>query len=76
MGGMKIGLGLYRQMLNDTHYKFAQQLGSPISLHLEDYFSANPKLAGQVPSDWGASQGEPWTERLFCDLIEILHGLI
>ena len=70
---MKIGLGLYRQMLNDTHYKFAQQLGvSHIVVHLEDYFSANPKLAGQVPSDWGASQGEPWTERLFCDLIDNL----
>ena len=41
---MKIGLGLYRQMLNDTHYKFAQQLGvSHIVAHLVIVFPPIPK---------------------------------
>ncbi len=63
---MKIGLGLYRQMLNDEHYRFAQQLGvSHIVAHLEDYFSADPKLVNEADDSWGASRAEDWTAETF-----------
>ena len=56
-------------MLNDTHYKFTQQQGVHIVAHLEDYFSANPKLAGKVLQAGLRQSLEPWTEGLFRDLI-------
>jgi len=67
---MKIGLGLYRKMLNETHYKFAQQLGvTHVVAHLEDYFSANPQLAQDGDMTWGAGQRDDWTVELFERLI-------
>lgn len=55
---MKIGLGLYRQMLNEDHYRFAQQLGvSHVVAHLEDYFSADPQLANDQDDTWGNRHG-------------------
>lgn len=67
---MKIGLGLYRQMLDERHYTFAQQLGvSHVVAHLEDYFSANPQLAQDDDMSWGAGQSDDWTVELFSDLI-------
>ena len=36
---MKLGLGLYRHMLNRDHYRFAKQAGAThIVAHLSDYF--------------------------------------
>lgn len=68
---MKIGLGLYRQMLNDAHYKFAQQLGvTHIVAHLEGYFSGNPQLANDSDTSWGTSQPEDWTTDTFRKLID------
>lgn len=72
---MKIGLGLYRQMLNEDHYRFAQQLGvSHVVAHLENYFSADPKLVKEDDDSWGASVLEDWTaatfERLRRDLAD------
>lgn len=70
---MKIGLGLYRQMLNDEHYKFAQQLGvTHVVAHLEDYFSADPQLADDDDSSWGQSQSDDWTEEMFSGLVSDL----
>jgi len=67
---MKVGLGLYRQMLNKRHYQFAQQLGvTHIVAHLEDYFSANPQLANDEDMSWGKAQSDDWTEELFTGLI-------
>jgi len=43
---MKLGLGLYRHMLNDEYYSFAVQAGcTHVVIHLVDYFrqgEANP----------------------------------
>ena len=43
---MKLGLGLYRHMLNDEYYSFAVQAGcTHVIVHLVDYFrqgEANP----------------------------------
>ncbi|MEQ8403244.1 MAG: mannonate dehydratase [Silicimonas sp.] len=63
---MKIGLGLYRRMLNEDHYRFAQQLGvSHVVVHLEDYFSADPKLVAEGRDNWGTSCAEDWTAETF-----------
>ena len=76
---MKIGLGLYRQMLNERHYRYAQQLGvSHVVAHLEDYFSADPKLADNAydstltSGSWGMGQIDDWTEETFATLIDDL----
>ena len=70
---MKIGLGLYREMLSDKHYMFAQQLGvTHVVAHLENYFSANPQLANNNDSSWGASQSDDWTLEMFQKLISDL----
>lgn len=67
---MKIGLGLYRQMLNDANFRFAQQLGcTHVVAHLEDYFSARPKLSRGDASGWGAAADvPPWSFAEFRDL--------
>lgn len=41
---MKLGLGLYRQMLNKDYYRFAKQAGcTHIVVHLVDYYNAIEK---------------------------------
>lgn len=67
---MKLGLGLYRHMLNQEHYAFAVQAGcTHIVAHLVDYFrngSTNPnnnQPTGSKDSAWGMA-GDPdklWT---------------
>ncbi|WP_306118944.1 MULTISPECIES: mannonate dehydratase [unclassified Roseitalea] len=70
---MKIGLGLYRKMLNESHYRFARQLGvSHVVAHLEDYFSDNPQLANDRDMSWGTSQTGDWTYETFRTLIDDL----
>lgn len=73
---MKVGLGLYRSMLDERHYRYAQQLGvTHVVAHCEDYFSANPKLAeaahdaSLTSGSWGVSKGNDWTEQTFANLI-------
>lgn len=66
---MKLGLGLYRHMLNREHYQFARQAGAThIVAHLTDYFkggSFNPRdnqpTGGE--SGWGRAgdPGKLWT---------------
>jgi mannonate dehydratase len=62
---MKIGLGLYRHMLNREYYAFARQAGcTHVVIHLVDYFnqgSANPRHnqpTGDRLQPWGVA-GDP-----------------
>ncbi len=67
---MKLGLGLYRHMLNDEYYSFALQAGcTHVIVHLVDYFKqgeANPsnnQPTGDKDKAWGLA-GDPdrlWT---------------
>ena len=67
---MKLGLGLYRHMLNDEYYAFAVQAGcTHVIVHLVDYFrqgQANPsnnQPTGGKDQPWGVA-GDPnrlWT---------------
>jgi len=66
---MKLGFGLYRQMLNDEHYRFAKQCGAThLVVHLVDYFGdeKNSKDNANQPigdtDGWGsAGQGQLWS---------------
>ena len=61
---MKLGLGLYRHLLNSDHYQFAVQAGAThIVAHLCDYF-AHGKRDGQPTGDgggWGLAGSPLWT---------------
>jgi mannonate dehydratase len=67
---MKLGLGLYRQMLTEENYRFAKQAGAThIVAHLTDYFRDSKIPAAQSRgSGWGVSSAQPWTYEQFCDL--------
>jgi mannonate dehydratase len=56
---MKIGLGLYRQMLTREYYDFARQAGcTHVVVHLVDYFNQGPSNPrGNQPT---GSKYEPW----------------
>lgn len=69
---MKLGLGLYRQMLTPDNFRFARQAGAThIVAHLTDYFRTPDSLStasgGEV---WGVStnRGRPWTYEELRDL--------
>jgi mannonate dehydratase len=74
---MKLGLGLYRHMLNEDYYSFAVQAGcTHIVVHLVDYFKGglsnptNNQPTGGKDSPWGIA-GDPdelWTVRELRDL--------
>ncbi len=61
---MKLGLGLYRHMLNDEYYSFAVQAGcTHVIVHLVDYFrqgdansvaTISPPAAKTSPGAWPA----------------------
>ncbi len=62
---MKIGLGLYRSMLNADHFRFAKQAGcTHIVAHLVDYFSQELLHGTDEKRNWGisANQNKLWTE--------------
>lgn len=45
---MKLGLGLYKHMLNTEHYNFAKQCGAThLVIHLVDYFGHNKENSDQ-----------------------------
>lgn len=54
---MKLGFGLYKHMLNESHYKFAKQCGAThLVIHMVDYFGHNKDNADQPiggKSGWG-----------------------
>lgn len=77
---MKLGLGLYRHMLNQEHYQFARQAGAThIVAHLTDYFkggSFNPRDNQPTgnESGWGRA-GDPeklWTTE---ELLALRRGV-
>lgn len=74
---MKLGVGLYRHMLNPEYYSFAVQAGATdVVAHLVDYFSggsSNPRNnqpTGSRDEPWGRA-GDPnklWTAQELVDL--------
>lgn len=67
---MKLGLGLYRQMLTPDNFRFARQAGAThIVAHLTDYFRDSKIPAAKSSGHgWGVSSREPWTYEQFRDL--------
>ncbi len=62
---MKLGLGLYRDLLTDDNFRFARQAGcSHIVAHLTNYFAgASPNLASGGDEGWGSCAGaELWSQ--------------
>lgn len=80
---MKLGLGLYRGLLTEDNFHFAQQAGvTHLVVHLVNYFAgANPSLdSGPASMGWGVT---PNRDRLWSydDLLGIkrsieAHGLV
>lgn len=60
---MKLGLGLYRHMLNRDNYRFARQAGAThIVAHLTDYFGPGNLSTASGDDDWGrAASSAYWT---------------
>ncbi len=60
---MKLGLGLYRHMLNRDNYRFARQAGAThIVAHLTDYFGPGNLSTASGDEDWGrAASSAYWT---------------
>jgi mannonate dehydratase len=61
---MKLGLGLYRNMLKEENYRFARQAGAThIVAHLVDYFNEGPRLPHARHDGWGVvkPQDALWT---------------
>ena len=83
---MKLGLGLYRHMLNDDYYSFAVQVGcTHVIIHLVDYFKQgegnpdNNQPTGDRDKPWGVA-GDPdklWTAQELIELRKRIesHGL-
>ncbi|MEW6238144.1 MAG: mannonate dehydratase [Candidatus Omnitrophota bacterium] len=68
---MKIGLGLYRQMLTKDNFHFARQAGcTHIVAHLVDYFHHELLHGTDETRNWGitANQNRLWTEEELQDL--------
>ena len=59
MSGMKLGLGLYRDMLDRDHMRFARQCGcTHLIIHLANYYSggdANIVTATDATHNYGVS---------------------
>ena len=77
---MKLGLGLYRDLLTDDNFRFARQAGcSHIVAHLTNYFAgANPHLTSGGEEGWGSCAGaELWSQAELDDLVASArrHGL-
>jgi mannonate dehydratase len=63
---MKLGLGLYKSILNKDNYRFAKQAGAThLVIQLVDYVKGgrNPNLTGNYIDGWGLSENQdrPWT---------------
>lgn len=77
---MKLGLGLYRHMLTDENFRFAQQAGAThIVAHLTDYFGTEARLPTTTQVGWGSagSFDHLWTGDSMRDLKTRInaHGL-
>lgn len=74
---MKLGLGLYRDLLTEENFQFAKQAGAThLVVHLVDYFEGdNPSLSsGPASRGWGraSGQGEFWS---YEELMEVKHHI-
>ena len=78
---MKVGLGLYRDSLNERNYRFAAQAGAThIVAHLARYFGGDTPTLSRGGEDvgWGDCSDEPlWTYEQMSGLVADLkaHGL-
>ncbi len=55
---MKLGFGLYKHMLNETHYKFARQCGAThIVVHMVDYFGHEKNSKENTNQPVGEKEG-------------------
>ncbi len=69
---MKLGIGLYRYMLNKEHFQFAQQCGcTHLIVHLADYYSGTQNIVGATDDkkNYGVSNAkdEIWSyDSLMC----------
>jgi mannonate dehydratase len=76
---MKLGLGLYRHMLNRENFQFARQAGAThVVAHLVDYFQSTPSDSHDQPTGadtgWGRA-GDPdqlWT---LDELVSLRRGV-
>lgn len=70
---MKLGLGLYRQMLTPDNFRFARQAGAThIVAHYTDYFAEGPRIPQSESQGrgWGVTQNQDklWTVEELTDL--------
>lgn len=77
---MKLGLGLYRDLLTDDNFRFAKQAGcSHIVAHLTNYFAGvSPDVSAGGDEGWGSCAGaELWSQEELDDLVAAAgrHGL-
>ncbi len=57
---MKLGLGLYRHMLDAKHFRFARQAGAThIVAHLVDYFPDRGDAGDDQPTDGDRGWARP-----------------
>ena len=57
---MRVGLGLYRQMLTEENFRFARQAGATdIVAHLTDYFAEGPRIPDSRNGGWGYTGPKP-----------------
>jgi mannonate dehydratase len=79
---MKLGLGLYRSILNSDNFRFARQAGAThIVAQLVDYIKGeNPSLTKNFLNGWGETrnQGKIWTYDELSSLKKEIasHGLV
>jgi mannonate dehydratase len=60
---MKLGLGLYRRMLNPESFRFAKQCGcTHIVAHLVNVFQGGQLHGTDESTSWGVTQAPLWTE--------------
>ena len=78
---VKLGLGLYRDLLTDDNFRFARQAGAThIVAHLTNYFAgSNPNLSsGGADEGWGSCEGALlWSQEELDGLVAAArrHGL-
>jgi mannonate dehydratase len=75
-GRMKLGLGLYRRLLTEDNFKFAEQAGvTHIVAHLVDYFRDATISSGDQGSGWGSCEGDRlWTYEELKSLVDTLRS--
>ncbi len=79
---MKLGLGLYKSLLNDSNFRFAKQAGATdIVVQLVDYIKGdeNPSLTANYLDGWGRTheEGKLWSFEYLSTLKKQIesHGL-